>query len=118
MIGLLWPLLSWPSEFRSKHWPLLVGWSACCLSTAVFPLLSVHQEENLIGVSVPLLSLCDVNLFLIQKHSTAGATAIYLIGVVGIRTLRFTDPQETRLFKTVAFVLVHTSVVNIRALRR
>ena len=118
MIGLLWPLLSWPSEVRSKRWPLLLGWSACCLGTAVFPLLSVHQEENLIGMSVPPSCLCDVNLILIQKHSTTGAIAIYLIGVVGIRTLEFNDPQETRLFKTVAFILVRAPAVKFCALRR
>ncbi|TBU53845.1 alkaline phosphatase-like protein [Dichomitus squalens] len=87
-IGLLWPLFSWPSAVRSKHWRLLLGWSACCLSTAVFPLLSVHQQENLIGI-------------------TAGAIAMYLIGVAGIRILKFPNAQETWLFKTVSFLLLN-----------
>ncbi|PIL26170.1 transporter [Ganoderma sinense ZZ0214-1] len=88
VIGILWPLFSWPSEVRSRHWQLLLGWSACCLATAVFPLLNVHQEENLVGI-------------------TSGALVIYLIGVAGIRTFKFPDPQGTRLFKTISFILLN-----------
>ncbi len=50
IIGVLWPLVGWPSQARKGNWRLLLAWTACCLGTAVFPLLSVHQEENLIGM--------------------------------------------------------------------
>ena len=49
-IGVLWPIVAWSSQARMENWQLLLAWTSSCLGTAVFPLLSVHQEENLIGM--------------------------------------------------------------------
>ncbi|RPD52571.1 alkaline phosphatase-like protein [Lentinus tigrinus ALCF2SS1-6] len=88
VIGVLWPLVAWPTQARNENWRLLLAWTSSCLGTAVFPFLSVHQEENLIGI-------------------TSGAVAMYAIGVFGIRRFKFANAQEGGLFKTVVFVLLN-----------
>ncbi|KAI0706031.1 alkaline phosphatase-like protein [Cerioporus squamosus] len=88
-VGVLWPMVGWPNQARKEHWRLGLAWTACCLGTAVFPLLSVHQEENLIGI-------------------TSGAVAMYAIGILGIRLFKFADPHQGRLFKTVIFFLLNS----------
>ncbi|KAI0742507.1 alkaline phosphatase-like protein [Daedaleopsis nitida] len=101
-IGLLWPALSWPSEVRSHNWRLLVAWAACCLGTAIFPLLSVHQEENLISI-------------------TTGAVAMYAIGIYGMSKFEFADGQEKSMFKTVTFILLNNlgwSVILVNVIVR
>ncbi|KAI0920282.1 hypothetical protein AcW1_002067 [Taiwanofungus camphoratus] len=47
LIGVIWPLCSWPSDIRSRHGLLLLLWSLACLGTAVFPLLSVEKQESI-----------------------------------------------------------------------
>jgi len=43
-IGVGWPLTSWPKG-KGKF---LLPWAACCITTAVFPLLSVNPSESLV----------------------------------------------------------------------
>jgi len=43
-IGVGWPLISWPKG-KGKF---LLPWAACCIITAVFPLLSVVPSESLV----------------------------------------------------------------------
>ncbi|KAI0807038.1 alkaline phosphatase-like protein [Fomes fomentarius] len=88
IIGLLWPLVSWPTTVRSENRLLWVGWTVSCLGTAVFPLLGVHQEENLIAI-------------------TAGAVAMYALGILGLRRFEFSSSQDKSLFKTVIFILLN-----------
>ncbi|KZT00391.1 alkaline phosphatase-like protein [Laetiporus sulphureus 93-53] len=52
VIGIIWPLAFWSSELRSRHAVLLLPWALTCLSTAVFPLLSVDKEENLFTIII------------------------------------------------------------------
>ncbi|RDX46041.1 alkaline phosphatase-like protein [Lentinus brumalis] len=89
IIGVLWPLVGWPSQARKENWRLLLAWTACCLGTAVFPMLSVHQEENLVGI-------------------TSGTIVMYAIGILGTRYLKFADAQQEGLFRTVVFFLLNS----------
>ncbi|KAH9925611.1 alkaline phosphatase-like protein [Epithele typhae] len=84
ILGVAWPLF-WPSDVRSKNWSLVIGWTSCCLCTAIFPLLSVHQEENLAGI-------------------TCGTLAMYAIGVLCSRWFKFTNSNESSLFKAAILI--------------
>ncbi|KAI0350922.1 PigN-domain-containing protein [Trametes cingulata] len=92
VIGVLWPILSWPRELLSGKWPLLLGWTAACLSTAVFPLLTVHPEESLIAIST-------------------GAAIMYAIGMTGLYKLSYTDPKEANRFKVVTLIELGWSII-------
>ncbi|KAJ7201338.1 Phosphatidylinositolglycan class N-domain-containing protein, partial [Mycena pura] len=49
LIGTLWPLNSWTKESRSRlSSPYL--WTASCLVTGVFPLLSVDKTESILAI--------------------------------------------------------------------
>ncbi|KAF8204456.1 Phosphatidylinositolglycan class N-domain-containing protein [Mycena galopus ATCC 62051] len=49
LIGTVWPLSSWTKESRSRlAVPSL--WTASCLVTAIFPLLSVDKTENVLVI--------------------------------------------------------------------
>ena len=85
-----------------------MGWTACCLATAVFPLLSVHQEENLVGMWVEP-SACRTVSDSHVPHRSCGALAMYTLGVLGFRRLQFADPAERTLFKTAVFFLVRAA---------
>ncbi|OJT08761.1 GPI ethanolamine phosphate transferase 1 [Trametes pubescens] len=87
VIGILWPLLSWPRELLSENRQLLLMWMTACLFTAVFPLLSVHQKENL-----PII------LF--------SSSLIYAIGVIGLLYTPYPDIGERRRFGAVICVLL------------
>ncbi|KAI8992816.1 PigN-domain-containing protein [Trametes punicea] len=87
IIGLLWPLVSWPQELLSTRWRLLVAWIASCLCAAIFPLLSVHQEESLIAISV-------------------GGAIMYAIGMTGTFKLKHPDPKDTRRHEVVMYWLL------------
>ncbi|KAI1787192.1 alkaline phosphatase-like protein [Ganoderma leucocontextum] len=87
MICVVWPLVSWPRVLRSRHWLLLLGWTASCLALSVFPLLSVYQQEDLFKI-------------------TWGALAMCLAGWVGMRNLKLSDAREARWFKVMASVLI------------
>jgi phosphatidylinositol glycan class N len=43
VVGVVWPLTSWPKGRGKLFWP----WAASCVTTAVFPLLSVDPSESL-----------------------------------------------------------------------
>ncbi|KAJ8474730.1 hypothetical protein ONZ51_g7029 [Trametes cubensis] len=75
VLGVLWPLFSWPQELLVKRWRLLAAWATSCLATAVFPMLSVHQQESLIAISV-------------------GGVIMYAIGLTGLFKIRHPDPKE------------------------
>ncbi|KAF7302943.1 PigN domain-containing protein [Mycena kentingensis (nom. inval.)] len=44
-IGIIWPLLSWTKEARARMSSPFV-WPLCCLTTSLFPLLSVDKTES------------------------------------------------------------------------
>ncbi|KAI0684219.1 Phosphatidylinositolglycan class N-domain-containing protein [Cytidiella melzeri] len=46
VIGILWPIF-WPAQGRSENRKLLAAWVLVCLSTALFPLLSVDKQESI-----------------------------------------------------------------------
>lgn len=50
VVGMLWPLFSWPREMLTAHWRLSLAWAGACLGTAIFPLLDVYREQNLIAM--------------------------------------------------------------------
>ncbi|KAI0334221.1 PigN-domain-containing protein [Cubamyces sp. BRFM 1775] len=87
VLGVLWPLFSWPKELLAKYWRLLAAWMTSCLATAVFPMLSVHQQESLIAISV-------------------GGAIMYAIGMSGLFKIRHTDPKEHNRHKVVIFWLL------------
>ena len=47
VMGALWPLVFVGREVWSSRPTLLLGWSVACLTTAVFPMLSVDKQEDL-----------------------------------------------------------------------
>ena len=47
LMGVMWPLFSWPSRLRSQNSGLALSWAVTCLVTAVFPLLGVDKKETL-----------------------------------------------------------------------
>jgi len=47
LMGVIWPLLWWPSRIRSENPRLLLSWAVMCIVTAKFPLLGVHKTESL-----------------------------------------------------------------------
>ncbi|KAI6002424.1 Phosphatidylinositolglycan class N-domain-containing protein [Pisolithus orientalis] len=47
VIGVLWPLFTWPSSLLSQNWKLVGLWCGSCIVTGVFPLLAVDKEESL-----------------------------------------------------------------------
>ncbi|KAJ7664945.1 Phosphatidylinositolglycan class N-domain-containing protein [Mycena rosella] len=49
LIGTVWPLMSWTKESRSRL-SVPYFWTASCLVTGVFPLLSVDKTESLLAI--------------------------------------------------------------------
>ena len=47
LMGIAWPLLSWPSHVRSQIPRLFFSWAVICIVTASFPLLGVEKKESL-----------------------------------------------------------------------
>lgn len=47
LIGVIWPLLQWPTSILQNNRPLLSVWIGLCLVTAVFPMLDVNKTESL-----------------------------------------------------------------------
>ncbi|KAJ8585647.1 PigN-domain-containing protein [Rhizopogon salebrosus TDB-379] len=47
LMGIVWPLASWPSHVLSQKPKLLLFWAGSCFATGVFPLLSVNKVEDL-----------------------------------------------------------------------
>lgn len=47
VIGILWPIGFVRREVWSHHTQLVLGWSVACLTTAIFPMLSVDKKEDL-----------------------------------------------------------------------
>lgn len=72
VLGVVWPLLAWPKNFYRQNFALSLGWTAGCLGTGAFTVLSVEKTE-----SVLLISL--------------GATAIILLGLAASRVARRED---------------------------
>ncbi|KAH9887008.1 PigN-domain-containing protein [Cubamyces lactineus] len=87
VLGVLWPLFLWPKELLVRHWRLLAAWTTSCLATAVFPMLSVHQQESLIAISV-------------------GGVVMYVIGMTGLLKIQHPDPKEHNRHKVVIFWLL------------
>ncbi|KAJ6601273.1 Phosphatidylinositolglycan class N-domain-containing protein [Mycena vulgaris] len=49
LIGTVWPLTSWTKENRSRL-SMPYFWTASCLVTAIFPLLSVDKTESVLAI--------------------------------------------------------------------
>ncbi|KAL5637599.1 hypothetical protein ACGC1H_004121 [Rhizoctonia solani] len=64
VIGVIWPITTWPKGFYSQNKLLSLGWAISCLVSGIFTVLSVEKTE-----SVFLISL--------------GAGAIILLGLAG-----------------------------------
>lgn len=58
IIGLVWPL-SWKKNIQNEHLGTLAFWTASCLATCVFPLLSVDKDENLVTMWVVSCKECE-----------------------------------------------------------
>ncbi|KAH9856208.1 PigN-domain-containing protein [Lenzites betulinus] len=93
-IGVLWPLSSWPRGFFAKNRYLCLQWAAACLCTAVFPLLSVHQQEHVGFVIV-------------------GAMAIYLTGFAGMLTMEHEEIEDGDRFRAVITALLLETALSL-----
>ncbi|KAI0826505.1 PigN-domain-containing protein [Trametes gibbosa] len=93
-IGVLWPLLSWPSGFFSRNRNLCLQWTVVCLCTAVFPLLSVHQQEHTGFVII-------------------GAIVIYAVGLRGLWYMEHDDLQDGNRFHAVIFILLFETGLSL-----
>ncbi|KAI9061844.1 PigN-domain-containing protein [Trametes sanguinea] len=86
-MGVLWPLSSWPRELLSAHWKLSLAWAGSCLGTAVFPLLDVYREQDLVAIGT-------------------GGVAMFAIGVLGLFALKHPDPRDARRHRIVILWLL------------
>ncbi|KAH9915518.1 Phosphatidylinositolglycan class N-domain-containing protein [Fomitopsis serialis] len=104
VIGVLWPVLFTPKGLWSKHTVLLFGWSAACLTTAVFPMLSVDKQEDLRAMSVHFMCML-----------AAGVVAILKVRVDPKEELRFKFALATQCLFIAASLLV--TISSARSLR-
>jgi len=51
-MGVVWPIVSWPSGILDKHRTLYVCWAVACVFTGIFPLLGVEKKESLSAMYV------------------------------------------------------------------
>ncbi|OBZ74872.1 GPI ethanolamine phosphate transferase 1 [Grifola frondosa] len=106
VIGIPWPLFSWPREVFVNHKLLSLSWILACVGTGIFPLLDVHKEENLLVILV-------------------GGMCMLQIGVLGALYLPSQSKgEERRLRRVTAFqciliiasmVITSSSVSSLRA---
>ncbi|CAE6436111.1 unnamed protein product [Rhizoctonia solani] len=47
IVGVVWPILSWPKGFYSQNKRLGLGWTMSCLVSGIFTVLSVEKTESL-----------------------------------------------------------------------
>ncbi|KAF8761404.1 Phosphatidylinositolglycan class N (PIG-N) [Rhizoctonia solani] len=47
IIGVVWPVLSWPTGFYSQNKRLGLGWTISCLVSGIFTVLSVEKTESI-----------------------------------------------------------------------
>ncbi|KAF8708239.1 Phosphatidylinositolglycan class N (PIG-N), partial [Rhizoctonia solani] len=64
IIGIVWPVLSWPTGFYSQNKRLGLGWTISCLVSGIFTVLSVEKTESIFLISL-------------------GAGAILMLGLAG-----------------------------------
>ncbi|ELU38715.1 GPI ethanolamine phosphate transferase 1 [Rhizoctonia solani AG-1 IA] len=64
IIGVVWPVLSWPTGFYSQNKRLGLGWTISCLVSGIFTVLSVEKTESIFLISL-------------------GAGAILMLGLAG-----------------------------------
>ncbi|OSX56657.1 hypothetical protein POSPLADRAFT_1076538 [Postia placenta MAD-698-R-SB12] len=97
ILGVVWPLLFWPNAVRNKHLRLLGAWCLACSLTAIFPLLSVYQKENL-----PLV--------------WTGGLCMLLAGGAGLVMLSHEDGENGRYFWTTLFqcLVIMISVILVQ----
>ncbi|KAI6012879.1 Phosphatidylinositolglycan class N-domain-containing protein [Pisolithus microcarpus] len=50
VVGVLWPLITWPSSLLSQNRGLVGLWCGSCIVIGVFPLLAVDKEESLSSI--------------------------------------------------------------------
>ncbi|KAI0061303.1 PigN-domain-containing protein [Artomyces pyxidatus] len=89
LIGVVWPLISWPSTI----WSFLPPWALACFGTAIFPLLRVDPTESLLMILI-------------------GGAAMLLVGTVSWISLRKFNGYD-QVFKriiTVQLLLILASI--------
>ncbi|KAJ6520377.1 Phosphatidylinositolglycan class N-domain-containing protein [Mycena sanguinolenta] len=101
LIGTVWPLSSWTKESRSRLSTTYL-WTASCLVTGIFPLLSVDKTENVLTIA-------------------AGGLCMAVAGAVFSRTIPNMRKPLIRLFVAqgilivLAMVITSSSVYHLRA---
>ncbi|KAJ7157155.1 Phosphatidylinositolglycan class N-domain-containing protein [Mycena filopes] len=85
VIGTVWPLSAWTKESRSRL-PMPYLWTASCLVTGIFPLLSVDKTESVTAI-------------------LAGGVCILVIGTLGVGNA---SKSASRLFIAQAILVVLT----------
>ncbi|CAE6447867.1 unnamed protein product [Rhizoctonia solani] len=92
VIGVIWPITTWPKGFYSQNKLLSLGWAMSCLVSGIFTVLSVEKTE-----SVLLISL--------------GAGAIIVLGLAGDVAVRAERGGRAFSFSS----LVHTPKGSVQA---
>ncbi|KAI0724812.1 alkaline phosphatase-like protein [Fomitopsis betulina] len=104
VIGILWPIGFVRREVWSHHTQLVLGWSVACLTTAIFPMLSVDKKEDLGAIITGAVCML-----------IAGAMASLKVRVDQMETHRFRLAVAFQCFMIVASLL--TTIASARSLR-
>ncbi|KAI0338607.1 PigN-domain-containing protein [Trametopsis cervina] len=84
VIGVLWPIF-WPAKTRSTNPKLLCSWVVVCMTSAVFPLLSVEKQESILSI-------------------LAGGTCMLVAGMAGLHQIP--RDREHKALRTVVLVQI------------
>ncbi|KAF9459158.1 Phosphatidylinositolglycan class N-domain-containing protein [Collybia nuda] len=101
LIGVVWPL-TWSRQVLTKYTKYAVTWSFLCLTTGIFPLLSVEKQE-----SVPTILSGGV-LILVAAWFSASRVLKHLEQAHGVENKR----QLARFFSVQALFIVVTMVIT------
>ncbi|KAH9887342.1 alkaline phosphatase-like protein [Cubamyces lactineus] len=81
VIGTIWPAYSFPLTLLSARRGLVCAWATCCLVSAVFPLLSDHQEESVVAILTGALLMGAIGLGGDRSRRTASDTNYHLLAL-------------------------------------
>ncbi|KAF8518146.1 Phosphatidylinositolglycan class N-domain-containing protein [Hysterangium stoloniferum] len=62
IIGIIWPLFSFRTAYRSQDTGIWIAWTLSCLVTAVFPLLSVEKTASVSTILIGGSLMCFVGV--------------------------------------------------------
>ncbi|KAH8118190.1 PigN-domain-containing protein [Phellopilus nigrolimitatus] len=93
VIGVFWPLLSWPKSVQKSQPALRLKWATACLVCGVFPLRNVEQSEDLrvIAAGGMALGLAGWYSLKVTKHRTSRRKNIMQLGLTALSILVTAD---------------------------